>query len=114
VVVRVDVMEAEAKKSLNTPGGSELMAKVGGKGTSVPFFAFLDRSGDLIVNSNAPERPGHPGGNIGYPYEPQEVDWFLTMLARAAPDMTAGERGTVEKWLRARQKGAPPAAHGVM
>jgi hypothetical protein len=110
VVVRVDVLEQEKKKSLNTPGGSELMAKVGGKGGSVPFFAFLDRSGDLIVNSNAPESPGHGAGNIGYPYEPHEVDWFMAMLSKAAPAMTAEERGTVEKWLRARQKGAPSAA----
>jgi hypothetical protein len=111
VAVRVDVMEQEEKEQLNTPGGSELMAKVGGKGSSVPFFAFLDRSGDLIVNSNAPASPGHGAGNIGYPYEPHEVDWFLAMLSKAAPDMTGEERASVEKWLRARQKGAPSAAH---
>lgn len=104
-------MENGGKKALNTPGGSELMAKVGGKGNSIPFFAFLGSAGDLIVNSIEPDRSGHGGENIGYPYEPREVDWFLTMLSKAAPAMTGEERGTVEKWLRSRQKGAQPAAH---
>ncbi len=47
---------------------------------------------------------GHTGNNIGHPYEPHEVDWFMTMLSKAAPNMTAGERSTIEKYLRTQKK----------
>jgi hypothetical protein len=107
----MDVQEAEEKKSLNTPGGDEFLVRVGGKGQGVPFFAFLDSGGGLIVNAIAPQRADHAAGNIGHPYEPHEVDWFMVMLSKAAPGMTADERSTIEKWLRAQKKQAPAAAH---
>ena len=110
-MVRVDVQEAAEKKSLETPGGEELLARLGGSGAGVPFLAFLDGNGALIVNSIEPARGGNAGGNIGHPYEPHEVDWFMAMLSKAAPGMTADERGTIEKGLRAQKKANPPAAH---
>ncbi len=47
-------------------------------------------------------RPGKDGksGNIGHPFKPHEIDWFLTMLAKAAPRMTPKEKATLENWLR--------------
>ena len=77
----------------------------GGEGAGLPFFAFFDSRGAMIVNSVAPARLEHgkggdPGGNIGYPSAPSEVDWFLAMLRKAAPRMTAHETGLIETWLR--------------
>lgn len=93
-------MENGDQKSLNTPGGDELLAKLGGSG-GVPFFAFVDRQGGMIANSIRPKDPdGKHGGNIGHPIEPWEIDYFMTMLAKAAPAMTAEERATIEKKLR--------------
>jgi hypothetical protein len=104
VVVRVDVQEAKEKESLNTPGGEELLARVGGSKEGVPFFAFLDRSGEMIGNSIAPAAEGRKAGNIGHPYEPHEVDWFMVLLSKAAPGMTAPERDAIEKTLRAQKQ----------
>jgi len=83
-------------KRLDGPGG-------------LPFFAFLDEHGATIVNSNAPAKlqagkGGFKGGNIGHPNAPEEVDWFMVMLSKAAPAMTAEERGTIEDWLRHQKK----------
>ena len=100
MLAHVTVEENGDKKSLNTPGGYELQKKLGGL-NGIPFFAFLDRQGAMIVNSERPkDADGKHGGNIGHPVAPWEIDYFMTMLARAAPRMTAEERGTIEKKLR--------------
>jgi hypothetical protein len=53
----------------------------------------------LIVNSR---RNGQ--GNIGYSYEPHEIDWFLVMLKKAAPGITEAEVKTIETKLRSYKK----------
>ena len=97
------MLEQGAKKSLDTPGGDELMKRLGGP-AGLPFFAFLDGQGALLVNSIRPGENGKPGGNIGHPFEPVEVDWFLKMLRKGAPGMTPEETAVLEKYLRAQKK----------
>ena len=53
----------------------------------------------MVVNSIRPQ-----GGNIGHPMEPYEVDWFLEMVKKAVPAMTAEEAKVLENWLRAQKK----------
>lgn len=96
VVAKIDVLEHEEKVSLNTPGGDEVMAAVGGKGQGLPFLAIVDSAAKPIVNSI--RQPGNK--NIGYPSEPEEIAWFMTMLKRSVPDLEAAEATTVERWLR--------------
>jgi len=102
-VARVTVEERDQKASLNNPGGSELVKRVGGD-NGLPFFAFLASDGSLIVNSIVPPQNGKKGGNIGHPYEPHEVDWFMVMLSKAAPAMSPDEKAVIEKYLRAQKK----------
>jgi len=92
------VQEQGQKKSLNSPGGDELLKRVGGP-EGLPFFAFLDSAGAMIVNSMEP-REGKKPVNIGHPDAPHEVDWFMVMLSKAAPGMTPEERATLEHYLR--------------
>lgn len=92
------MQEHDKQKALNTPGGDELFKRLGGP-AGLPYFAFLDRDGNVLANSFE-VRDGKKSGNIGYPNQPKEVDWFMTMLAKSAPAMTADERGTIESWLR--------------
>ena len=100
MVANVTVKENGDKQGLNTQGGDELLTKLGGS-DGIPFFAFLDGQGRMIVNSLRPRDPdGKHGGDIGHPVEPWEIDYFMTMLAKAAPQMTAEERGTIETKLR--------------
>jgi len=103
VVAHVTVQESADKQSLNSPGGEELMKRVGGP-AGLPYFAFLDYNGTVLATSMEPPGEGRKGGNIGHPYEPHEVDWFLAMLGKAAPSMTAGEMATIEKYLRAQKQ----------
>ncbi len=62
---------------------------------SVPFFVMLDAEGNVIVDSKAPKT-----GNIGFPVDPSEIDWFMKMLAKAAPLMTSAEAKVLEAKLR--------------
>ena len=97
------MQEHAAKKDLNTPGGDELLTRLGGTG-GLPYFAFLDAQGAMIINANRVAEDGKHNGNIGHPSEPYEIDWFMTMLAKAVPAMTPDERSTIEHWLRTQKK----------
>ena len=101
--MHVTVEEHEGKKDLNTPGGAELWKRVGGP-SGLPYFAFLDSKGDVLTTSVEPPKNGKGGGNIGHPNQPHEVDWFMVMLGKAVPRMSAEETATIEKYLRAQKK----------
>ena len=87
-------LEMGAAKQSN-PGTEKYLAQYGGQGKGAPFLAFLDARGKMVVNSLR-------GGttNIGYPGEPQEIDWFMVMLEKAAPKMSKQERAAIEGKLR--------------
>ena len=70
-----------------------MLQKLGGPG-GLPYSAFLDAQGALIVNSK------REGQNIGYPAAPQEIDWFVQMMKKAAPRMSEDDLKTIETALR--------------
>lgn len=89
----------------NTPGGTALEDSIGGKGAGWPYIAVLNDRGQLLINSMRPDAKAAGGHtNIGYPVMPQEIDWFMTMLRRGAPKMTASEQTQVRNWLEAEAK----------
>jgi hypothetical protein len=96
----VAVQEHGDKAALDNPGGEELMARLGGKDAGLPFFAFLDAEGNPVVSSIRPNAAKASSANIGYPGQPEEIDWFLAMLAKAVPAMTPAESSAIEQWLR--------------
>ena len=101
IVVNLAVEEKLGKKpELDTPGGEKLMAKLGGGSGSVPFFVFLSSEGEPLVNSNRPAKGIAGGTNIGYPAEPEEIDWFMAMLKKGAPALTAEDARVLESYLR--------------
>lgn len=96
--------ESQEKDSLNTPGGDAVRDQVGGKGAGLPYFAFLDERAETIITSRRPVDGKAERENIGYPYKPEEIDWFLEMLHKAAPRMSAEEAAVLEHWLRTQPK----------
>jgi hypothetical protein len=102
VVTHIDVQEAKEKGSLNTPGGEELLKRLGGP-AGLPFYAFVDSQGNAIVNSMRVDKNGKPA-NIGHPDTTEEIDWFLVMVRKAAPQITADEAGVLEHRLRSQHK----------
>jgi len=93
VPVKLVVQENANNKALENPEADKLCEKVGGP-SGLPFFAFLDEKGQLIVNSKL------NGNNIGYPGEPGEIDYFLQMMKKAAPKISEDDLKTLEAALR--------------
>ena len=90
VITKLVVLKRADKKQLENPGGETVRGELGGRGSGLPLFAFVDAKGDLNVNS---KRTGD-GGNIGHPIEPDEIAWFMVMLEKSAPTMAKAERKT--------------------
>jgi thiol-disulfide isomerase/thioredoxin len=102
VPLKLVAQENEANKALENAGSDLLLKKLGGP-SGLPYSAFLDPKGDLIVNSKRPSAT-EGGDNIGFPYEAQEIDWFVTMMKKAAPKMSDADLKVVETALRAQKK----------
>lgn len=86
----------------NTPGGVAYENSVGGKGAGWPFLVILNANGKPLIDSYRPDSKSPSGkSNIGYPAAPEEVDWFVTMLRRAAPSLSQHDLETVHAWLTA-------------
>jgi thiol-disulfide isomerase/thioredoxin len=103
VPVKLVVQENEKNKALENPGASALLKSLGGP-AGLPYSAFLDRKGALIVNSKQPSAGGGEGNNIGYPAQPSEIDWFVQMMKKAAPKMSEDDQKTIETALRSAKK----------
>jgi thioredoxin-related protein len=98
VITHLAVEEHGDKAVLDNPGAQELMHKLGGVG-GLPFFAFLDSRGRLIVNSNRPANGKPSDTNIGFPAEPEEVAWFMAMLRKSVPSLTAEDAEVIENQI---------------
>jgi thiol-disulfide isomerase/thioredoxin len=101
VIARLDVGErADDKKHANSPGGEEKLAELtGGSGAGYPFIVLMDEQGKTIVNSFRPVAGSKRGENVGYPAIPAEIDWYMAMLKKAAPEISPAETKTIRQWL---------------
>src|SRR3954447_12631661 len=66
IPVKLVVQENDKNKALENPGADALFKKFGGP-SGLPYSAFLDAEGALIINSQ------RNGQNIGYPAQPEEI-----------------------------------------
>ena len=103
VPVKLVVQEDAKHKTLENAGSDAWLAKVGGP-EGLPFSAFLDSKGKLIVNSRIASDTKSPGGNIGFPAGPEEIDWFVAMMKKAAPKMAEEDLKAIETALREKKK----------
>jgi thiol-disulfide isomerase/thioredoxin len=105
VVARITFGEAAAgHPDWDTPGSDTLLAKYGGITSAgkigLPFIALLDPKAKLIANSNAPASSKGKSETTGFPTEPDEIRWFLSMLEKAAPALSPDDLHKIETCLR--------------
>lgn len=94
VTVRLDVGERRGdSQHANTPGAEKFLADLGGETAGYPYFAILDPTGKTIVSSL---RNGDKEGNIGYPQNAPQIDWFLHMIQTAIPNLDKKQFKTVK------------------
>jgi thioredoxin-related protein len=98
VPVKLVVQEKEKDRALENSGAEALLTKLGGP-AGLPYSVFLDSAGALIVNSRCPSPKGGDGDNIGFPSEPNEVEWFVKMMKKAAPNMSEQDLKVIETAL---------------
>ncbi len=105
VIARLSVAEELAgHPNLNNPGSDTLLVKFGGIGPNgevgLPYVVVLDEKAKGLANSNRPVKGKAAGEGIGFPTEPEEIAWFLSMLTKGAPSLTPEEARVVEQILR--------------
>lgn len=103
VPLKLVVQESDGKKDLENPGSDAWLKKLGGP-AGLPFSAFVDAEGGLIANSKSALQGDVPAGNIGHPMTKEEIDWFVAMMKKAAPSMSADDLQTIESALRAQKR----------
>jgi hypothetical protein len=64
-------------------GAKDIEKRYVEKEQGLPWFAFLDGDAKPIVLSN-----NRPQGNVGHPFQPEEVAFFKTMLQTAKKHLT--------------------------
>lgn len=65
----------------------------GQEGTGIPWFVFLDADGKLLAHATGPK------GNVGFPYQPEEVEHFGTMLKAAKKNLTDDDIASLVQML---------------
>lgn len=93
IPVKLVVQEKAKDKALENPGADTFLAKLGGP-SGLPYSAFLDSKGDLIVNSK-----DSSGNNIGFPAQPDEIDCFVQMMKKAAPKISEQDLNVIKSAL---------------
>ena len=103
-MVSLDVLENGPKVVTDeNPGGKEIMKQLGGEKSGLPFYAWIDEKGNKITDSNA--MPGN--ANIGYPGEPAEIETFMALIKKTAPNWSESDQKLLHDYLVAN---APKAA----
>lgn len=79
VTAYLDVQERGEKKSLENPGGQEIMNKYKGENAGLPFWLVLDPKGNVLADSF-----DEKGDNLGSPSTPEEVNSFIAKLEKSS------------------------------
>lgn len=79
VTAYLDVQERGEKKSLENPGGQEIMNKYKGENAGLPFWLVLNPKGQVLADSF-----DEKGDNLGSPATPEEVNSFLAKLEKSS------------------------------
>lgn len=78
-VAHLRVHESDDKKNLENPGAMELLARLGGADSGLPYWAVLDAKGKALANSQY-----KPGKNTGCPAGEEEVAYFIRVLRKTS------------------------------
>lgn len=100
IVVTLIVMENGEHKPKENPGGMDVLTRLGGAQSGIPYFAVLDPAGKTLVTSNPhKDKPG----NVGFPVEDFEIAHFLTMV-KTTSKLSAPDLAATESWLKENAK----------
>lgn len=94
----IDLLEIDQEK---LGGGRQLRYRLSGSPEGgVPWYAVVDSNGATITTSSS-----GLGRNIAMPRRADSIKWFVEMIRRAAPRMTADEQNALAAAFTARAQG---------
>jgi hypothetical protein len=93
IAVNIDTVEMEK--------GADVAMRLRGEDGGIPWSVILDADGNTLITSDGPE------GNIGYPMNEAEIDYFMGMLRVARPGMNVDKgvaiREVLERYAETRE-----------
>jgi thioredoxin-related protein len=96
VITHLDVLERGDKvETLENPGGKEIMKKMGGEKSGLPFYVFLDAKSNKLADSNIMAE----NQNIGYPGAKEEIDAFVSLLKKSSSNISEKELAAVTEYF---------------
>jgi thioredoxin-related protein len=97
VITHLTVDELDGNKTLENSGANEFRTKYNGDGQGIPYWLIFDKNGKLLADSRFTD-----GNNIGCPANPQEVDYFITLLKKTSK-LTDDELAIIARRFRQNQ-----------
>jgi thiol-disulfide isomerase/thioredoxin len=79
--------------------------RLGHSAGGIPWTVILDADGKPLVTSDGPR------GNIGYPSEPHEIEYFVAMLNQTRKSLSDSQVATLERQLQENAAKRKAAAH---
>jgi thioredoxin-related protein len=106
IIIHLDVLEIGDKiKTLENPGGKELLVKFGGSGSGIPFYIFLDSTGKKLADSKV--MPNNE--NIGYPGSLEEIEAFVKLLRISSKKIPDNDLTIIKDYLKKNSPSVNPA-----
>lgn len=81
-------------------GAKDIQKRYTSKQEGLPWFAFVDGDGKAVITSTGPK------GNVGFPYQPDEIAHFKVMLQKVKKRITDAEMDALIKSLEEVRKKA--------
>lgn len=91
VTVKIDIQNMENGKEV--AGRIRTMTEGG-----IPWMVILKSNGDELITSDG------PNGNIGYPFQPEEIGHFMAMLKATSKRTTAEQMAAIDAALNENAK----------
>ena len=84
VIKHLTVDENGDKKKLENPGANAIRTKYHGDEQGIPYWFIIDKDGNFLADSRIVDASGKQGNNVGCPSQPDEVDYFITVLKKTS------------------------------
>jgi thioredoxin-related protein len=87
--LKIDIERMTGGRDIMSSFRSSESEKSGG----IPWYTILDSNGKALASSDGPD------GNIGYPFEPREIDQFVAMVQAQAQRIDSGQLEQLRRTL---------------
>jgi thiol-disulfide isomerase/thioredoxin len=94
-LVGLDYIDLKIDQDRMTDGkGVAVRLRAGSASGGIPWIAILDANGETLVTSDGPR------GNIGYPGEPHEIEFFIAMVNKTRQNLSDEQVAALERRLQ--------------